>query len=320
MAFRSISLTYFAIVLSIAFAMLNVNPFLRSAKQTVSQMRLGSSIVPTLCTTPSAAINNGSFKDAQFSIKILEAHFPLAAYPTREDTQVIEQRQIMRTATSLFGVENSRCKHGFPQAYVQYPVGGGISSGMIRLSCPHLVKAVDEMESDGALNDFDAKLADEAEGLSLRVSFNDTNLAWRSIRKSAVTMEDREYMDEKLGIEGTKFLMDSGIIGCTIGKLQVKCLHAHIGDHLMRGTNEIGKEALAKLETRGLSVSFTLLGKIRAEFSMFTLNIYYIIVSSLRCFLNFISFRSRRQRLRQLLATMQLEAHTNRRLMVVYIT
>ena len=261
MAVRILPLASLAIVLSSAFTMLNVNPFLRSAKQTVSsQMRLGSSIVPTLCTTPSAAINNGSFKDPQFSMKILETHFPLAAYPTREDTQVIEQRQIMRTATSLFGVENSRCKHGFPQAYVQYPVGGGISSGMIRLSCPHLVKAVDEMESDGALNDFDAKLADEAEGLSLRISFNDTNLAWRSIRKSAVTMEDREYMDEKLGIEGTKFLMDSGIIGCTIGKLQVKCLHAHIGDHLMRGTNEIGKEALAKLETRGMLVLSTLLG------------------------------------------------------------
>ena len=73
-------------------------------------------------------------------------------------------------------------------------------------------------------------------------------------------MEDREYMDEKLGIEGTKFLMDSGIIGCTIGKLQVKCLHAHIGDHLMRGTNEIGKEALAKLETRGMLVLSSLLG------------------------------------------------------------
>ena len=257
MAFNVLRSIVVAIMISSAFAMINLYPFRRSSKQSLSsQMRLGSSIVPSLCTTPSAAMNNGSYKDPEFSIKILEAYFPLATYPSREDTQVIEQRQIMRTATSLFGVENSRCKHGFPQAYVQYPVGGGVSSGMIRLSCPHLVKAVDEMESDGALVDFDAKLADDVEGLSLRISFNDTNLAWRSIRQSSVTVQDREYMDKKLGLEGTKFLMDSGIIGCTIGKLQVKCLHAHIGDHLMRGKNEIGAEALVKLEKRGRMVIF----------------------------------------------------------------
>jgi hypothetical protein len=125
------------------------------------------------------------------------------------------------------------------KAYVQFPVGGGVSSGMLRLSCPHLVKAVDELEKEGALDHFDGKLAKEEEGRVLRASFSDTNEAWRSIRKEAVTEQDRQTMNDRLGKEGAKHLMESGIIGCTIGKLQVKCLHAHIADHLLRGSNGI---------------------------------------------------------------------------------
>ena len=237
-----------------AAAMLHAKLFTaRNVPQACSSISAMSSmrLMSTAMSHHLNPVNNGSQKDPQFTMNILETFFPLAAYPTTEHRRVIEERQVDRPAVALFGVEDARCKHGFPQAYVQYPVGGGISSGMIRLSCPHLVKAVDEMEADGALVDFDAKLADEEQGAALRDSFMSTNLAWRTIRRTAVTEEDREYMDKKLGIEGTKFLMESGIIGCTIGKLQVKCLHAHIGDHLMRGTNEIGAEALGMLEARG---------------------------------------------------------------------
>ena len=254
MAYKELrALSAFMIMIASISAMMRIGPRSCPARYPVtSYMRLMSTSVPPLPLAPPHHLpNNGSTKDPESSIKILETFFPLAAYPTAVDLQVIEQRQIGRTATAMFGVENTRCKHGFPQAYVQYPVGGGVSSGMIRLSCPHLVKSVDEMESDGALNDFDAKLANEETGVHLRDSFMDTNLAWRAIRETAVSVEDRLYMDEKLGIEGSKFLMESGIIGCTIGKLQVKCLHAHIGDHLMRGTNKIGAEALEKLESRG---------------------------------------------------------------------
>ena len=137
---------------------------------------------------------------------------------------------------------------------MQYPVGGGVSSGMIRLSCPHLVKAVDEYERQGALEEFDAILADEVVGEKLRRNFLETNLAWREIRGKAVTEEERELMKKKLGEEGADHLMRSGIIGCTPGKNQVKCLHAHIADNLVRGTNEIGQLALTKLEERGVDV------------------------------------------------------------------
>jgi hypothetical protein len=195
-------------------------------------------------------------KDPEFGKQIISNHFPSATYPENTDQQVIEQRQINRSARGLFGVEKARCKYGFPQAYVQYPVGNGVSSGMIRLSCPHLVKAVDEYERQGALDEFDALVADNGskQGEMLRSSFGTVNEAWRDIKVAAVTPEDVDIMNRKLGQDGTNCLMNSGIIGCTFGKLQVKCLHAHIADHLVRGDNLIGEVALEKLTERGVDV------------------------------------------------------------------
>lgn len=205
MAIRVIRLFLFVMTIVSGVAMMSSNFFAKNVRHaSSSQMRLLSSVIPAV--TPAIyPVNNGSHKDPQSSIEILKTFFPLSAYPTDEDRQVIEERQVNRAAVALFGVENARCKHGFPQAYVQYPVGGGVSSGMIRLSCPHLVKSIDEMEADGALIEFDAKLADEEKGAELRESFHDTNLAWRTIRQTVVTPEDRDYMDKKLGVEGAYY-------------------------------------------------------------------------------------------------------------------
>lgn len=190
-------------------------------------------------------------KTIEFAEQVIGEYFPHSSHPTPEDVQVIEKRQIGRPPHSIFAVEKSRCKYGFPQAFVQYPVSTAISSGMIRLACPHLVKGIDALEAEGGLDLFDTKLANENEDGVLRTTFDKANKAWRTIRDVTVNAEDRKHMDSKLGKEGADFLMDSGLIGCTIGKLQVKCLHAHVADHLMRGSNEIGAEALKLLEDKG---------------------------------------------------------------------
>jgi hypothetical protein len=117
------------------------------------------------------------------------------------------------------------------------------------------VKAVDEYERQGAIEEFDAMLVNEEEsGKQLRENFMETNIAWREIRNKAVTEDEVALMREKLGEEGAASLMNSGIIGVTLGKTHVKCLHAQIADHLVRGTNDIGKMALEKLEERGVDV------------------------------------------------------------------
>jgi hypothetical protein len=210
------------------------------------------SAVPSQTSSFTVSSSDGSMKPIEKSKKVIKDHFPLSALPTLQDQQVIEQRQTGRPAHGIFGVENTRCKYGFPQAYAQYPVTRSISSGMIRLSCPHLVKAVDELEAEGGLDYFDAKLLEEPADGVLRTSFNETNQAWISIRKDTVSESDRKYVDTYLGTEGAENFMESGIIGCTIGKIQVKCLHAHIADDLMRGSNQIGAQALDRLKEKGV--------------------------------------------------------------------
>jgi len=172
--------------------------------------------------------------------------------PTEEQQKIIEERHLNHSVTGIYAVESSLCKHGKPRAFIQYPVGGRISSGMIRLTCPHLVKAIDEWEADGAIDKFNKLLEKDTvldTGKTLRENFNEINMIHQNLRQLATTCEERELMDNKLGKVGAENLMNSGIIGISQGKLDdVKCLHAHTADELLRGENEIGKLVLKGLQ------------------------------------------------------------------------
>lgn len=49
-------------------------------------------------------------------------------------------------------------------------------------------------------------------------------------------------------------MLSSGIIGVT--KVDdVKCLHAHVADHLMRGDNKVGQWTLEQLGDQGIERS-----------------------------------------------------------------
>ncbi len=91
----------------------------------------------------------------------LRAHFPAlaamvvealpqATVATAEDKRVVAERQVCHDVWNIAAV-GQRCKHGFPQAYVQMPFGKAFASGMIRLSCPHLVKEIDVQEREGGV-------------------------------------------------------------------------------------------------------------------------------------------------------------------------
>lgn len=171
-----------------------------------------------------------------------------------EDLRVIEERQESRTVNGIFAVERTLCKYGFPRAYVRFPVTGEgnrqISSGMLRLSCPHLVKAVDSYENvSRAIEKFNEAIAQgDDEASRYTANFLATNLAWHRIRKSAVSEEDLVAIEKKLGKVNTDIFMESGITGITLKKVDdVKCMHAHVADELLRGGNLIGQSALKEL-------------------------------------------------------------------------
>jgi len=90
--------------------------------------------------------------------------------PTDEDRAAIEGRQLGHKVSGMKGV-GRRCRHGVPQAFafdplVRHTAGGSgkprslpLDTSLFRLSCPMLVKAIDEWEGEGAVAHLNEELA-----------------------------------------------------------------------------------------------------------------------------------------------------------------
>mmetsp|Transcript_107142 Transcript_107142/g.206077 ORF Transcript_107142/g.206077 Transcript_107142/m.206077 type:complete len:216 (-) Transcript_107142:55-702(-) len=125
---------------------------------------------------------------------------------------------------------------------------------MIRLSCPHLVKEIDQWEHDGAIEELNY-LLEKDRGEALRENFRETNKAHSDLRKAATTPEQMQHLIERHGQKRVDFRMQGGIIGVSQNKLDdIKCVHAHVADQLLRGGNLIGEKCLELLEKKGVNV------------------------------------------------------------------
>lgn len=177
---------------------------------------------------------------------------------TEEERATLEGRQLRHKASNMIGVPAaSKCFHGFPQAALWRPVGDNDAikpvSGITRLTCPHLVKAVDELEASGAIPEFNGRLAVDEEW---QAALAQTTKDHSEMRAALMTDKDRARLDERFGSPAhVAAFMASGLAGMSPSKVDdVKCLHAQLGDWLLRGTSPIGAEVAAQLEGRGVSL------------------------------------------------------------------
>lgn len=91
---------------------------------------------------------------------IIEKYFPNCEIPNATMIEVIEKRQIASRTPFVVANEKHGCKYGFTQAFLRQPVSGRdnhnelgkLQSGMVRLSCPHLVKEIDTFEEEGGID------------------------------------------------------------------------------------------------------------------------------------------------------------------------
>lgn len=183
----------------------------------------------------------------------IDKYFPEAEVASEEDRLCIEERQHFGPVPRELLVDRKRCRYGFPQAMVLRPVNpqGKLSSGSLRLTCPHLVKAIDECEATGGIDEFNQELRSN---VAWQEDFRRTNEVWRAARSAMMDSKDLEHARNALGDQAQVFL-ESGIIGVALGKVHdVKCLHAHLADHLVRGQNAIGAHVKAKLLDRGVAL------------------------------------------------------------------
>jgi len=172
----------------------------------------------------------------------------------RFDRQCVEERQLRHSASQAVGVPVvCRCRHGFPQAVLFEPMGKNKPvSGLIRLTCPHLVKAIDEYEAEGAVKEFNKRL----QGNQLwKESLQRTNDVHRELRRGLVGPSDHAALAERFGAAQAQAFLDAGLAGMSPTKNNdVKCLHAQLGDWMFHDQNVIGKAVVQDLADRGVPI------------------------------------------------------------------
>jgi hypothetical protein len=72
--------------------------------------------------------------ESSHSSQLLNKHIPKGQDPSEEDMLAF-RRQLGYDASHILAVPKLKCKHGFPQAFIQAPIGHRISSGMVSFIC-----------------------------------------------------------------------------------------------------------------------------------------------------------------------------------------
>ena len=149
---------------------------------------------------------------------------------------------------------------------------------MIRLSCPHLTKAIDRFEYkengivriNAGLNETDNQdnfqplapphhppaqpVVEEnlvPTAVAMRDHFRSINAHWKELKGELVSPEQYDILQARLGAIGAEHFLNSGLGGISPKKVgDVKCLHTHVADTILRGksANRFGRWALKKIE------------------------------------------------------------------------
>jgi len=211
--------------------------------------------------------------------------------PTNEQLQTIQDRQVFHALqpSQVFCTSSNLCRHGHPQAFGFHPTKGRkLVSGLFRLSCPLLCEAIDEYEGEGGVRQMsdwlrskdvitDRKRHDNnrhEEGWK-REGYENANAAQQQIRRE-LAKDDMKKIVSRMGEYNANAFMGSGVAGIPPSQTyNVKCVHAHVADHLCRRSpssndndndddnnskaeedgNIIGKHALQILEKRGVPIN-----------------------------------------------------------------
>jgi len=228
--------------------------------------RLLDGITSDDCATRTTMIGNSTFR-----------------VPTLQQIATISTHQVHHTLTpkQTFCISQKLCTHCHPQSFGFHPTAGTkLSSGLFRLSCPLLVEAIDEWEASGGVREMsdwlmqnDTRTNDDCDDDMnwKQIGYQDANEMQKRIRQSLVSSNDRKRLADKLGEYNANRFMESGIAGIPSDQtFSVKCIHAHVADHLCRVSsskkestldtilygdgNIIGKKALQLLHKKGVNI------------------------------------------------------------------
>lgn len=149
------------------------------------------------------------------------------------------------------------CQHGFPQAFAMDPLyAGRINSGLLKLTCPLLVRAVDALEDDGMIQTLTERLLMK-DNNTLPAEIHQSHAQHAEVRKMMVSTLEVEQIQSKLGMAGSEAFLNAGVAGASPGSTDLKCLHAWLADALFAGDTRIGSIIRQELEAKGVDLTGT---------------------------------------------------------------
>lgn len=239
-----------------------LQPKLLSASVLVHGASLAGLIRNTLRWQSSSAADSGFGSVVREYLKHSEEFLNVSRADTESEfLSEVFRRQIGYIPRGIFAIEKNRCRHGFPRAIVQRavaeksrrdvsdksststpsqrlsksPTEYTISSGMLRLTCPYLVKAIDELEAQSGVQRVNQLVANTPEYSDYKENFHKANATWQRIREETTSPTHREVAEVQLGPKSARRMFESGLIGITQGRVDdVKCLHAQLADLMLR--------------------------------------------------------------------------------------
>ncbi len=175
--------------------------------------------------------------------------------PSELDREVVERKQLRHRATFMLGITR-RCRHGYPQAFLCTPLRIvdqtiAAESSVFWLSCPLLVRAVDELEAKGWIQRLEEEVSRDER---LRSQLERVHAEICSLRRALLPSCWRARLEQDPSLARQRWILfQTGLAGITRPE-HVKCLHAHLADYLSRGTNPLGKLVWDELKRRGVAV------------------------------------------------------------------
>ena len=197
-------------------------------------------LVLVAACVPSSAVALSRSAQNELTRSTRSTTFPSSKQTTDRDIAVL-RRQTGQTAPANAAIGRPAvcaCRHGFPQAFAMDPLpastgGGRLNSGLVKLTCPLLVRAVDALEDEGGIDEFNERLRTDA---AWRNSASFAHKLHEEVRNTLLNDEDVDAIRRKLGVRGTDAFMSAGVAGSSAGSIvDAKCLHAWLADYTFRG-------------------------------------------------------------------------------------
>lgn len=144
-----------------------------------------------------------------------------------------------------------------------------MNSGLLKLTCPLLVNAIDRLEDDGYIANFTSQVQIEEEWKQSCQTRHQTHAdARKAILSTKSELDDNgdsiSILRQKLGDKGADAFLNSGIAGATAEKPDVKCLHAWMGDYLFHAADDgdnrehfLGEAIASVLQERNIPLTGT---------------------------------------------------------------